>query len=135
MSRTLSPPKAGFLHLQRRDSSLRVAKGHRRPFGDHATMPKTYTKLYYHLVWSTKRRKPWIRPEIQDDLYAFVGHKCQQYGYRLCAVNGMQDHIHVVVYLGPSIPVSEAVGNLKGSSSRFCNRVLVVKPPFRWQAG
>ena len=98
-------------------------------------MPKAYTELYYHLVWATWRRDPIIRPETQDDLYAYIAHKCGAQGYGLCAVNGTDDHIHVVLQIGPTEAVADAVARLKGSSSHFCNQALDLESPFRWQAG
>jgi putative transposase len=98
-------------------------------------MGKAYTELYYHLVWATWKRNPAIRPEIQDDLYAYIAHKCKAYEYELYAVNGMEDHIHVVLRIDPTVPVAEAVGKLKGSASRFCNQSLDVLTTFQWQTG
>ena len=98
-------------------------------------MSKAHTELYYHLVWSTKYREPFIRPEIQGPLYTFIGHKCKQCGYGLHGVNGTEDHIHIVLDFGPTISVAQAVANLKGSSSRFCNRVFAGNPTLRWQTG
>lgn len=98
-------------------------------------MAKAYTELYYHLVWATWKRNPVIRPEIQNDLYAYVGHKCKMCGYELHAVNGMEDHIHVVLRIDPTVAVADAVGRVKGSASHFCNQALVFESPFQWQTG
>jgi len=36
-------------------------------------MANTFTSLHYHVVFSTKRREPWLRPEIQDRVWAYLG--------------------------------------------------------------
>ena len=99
------------------------------------TMDKAYTELYYHLVWATWNRYPFITPEIQGHLYRYLLHQCQEYAYDACAINGMEDHLHVVVRLGPTLSISEVTKKLKGSSSRFCNEELKLETPFKWQRG
>jgi REP element-mobilizing transposase RayT len=98
-------------------------------------MSKAYTELFYHFVWATWKRDPIIRPEIQEDLYTYIAHKCQAYGYELYAVNGMEDHVHVVLRVDPSVTIADVAGKLKGSASRFCNKALGFASKFQWQAG
>jgi REP element-mobilizing transposase RayT len=98
-------------------------------------MSKAYTELYYHLVWSTWNRKPLLEQKWRQALYPYVGRRCQAYGYHLYAVNGIEDHLHVVVRLDPAVSIAEAVGKLKGSSSHFCNRELDMETVFKWQEG
>ena len=98
-------------------------------------MSKAYTELYYHLVWATWKRDAVIHEEIQEGLYAYIAHKCKAYGYELYAANGMEDHIHVVLRVDPTVTVSDTVGKLKGSASRFCNKALGLASKFQWQAG
>ena len=98
-------------------------------------MSKAYTELYYHLVWATWKRQPFLRKPARQALFRYIAHKCQEYGYPLNAVNGVKDHVHVVVRLDPTVAVSEAVRKLKGSSSRFCNSTLEMETEFQWQEG
>ena len=98
-------------------------------------MSKAYTELYYHLVWATWKRHPLLKPEIQDDLYRYIRHKSKEYGYHLYEVNGMENHMHIVVRLPPAVSVAEAAHNLKGSASHFCNDSLDLETPFKWQEG
>ncbi len=76
-----------------------------------------YTELYYHVVWGTYNRHPMLRAGVQEDVYRFLVYKCEGYGYQLFAVNGMEDHIHLVLRLRPSVCVSEMISKLKGSSA------------------
>lgn len=98
-------------------------------------MPKAYTELYYHLVWATWKRHPFLKKQARPALCRYIAHKCQAYGYHLHAVNGVEDHMHVVLRLDPFVSVSEAVRKLKGSSSRFCNSELSLGTEFKWQEG
>ena len=98
-------------------------------------MSKAYTELYYHLVWATWKRNPFLVQQMQQHLYRYISHKCEECGYRIYAVDGMEDHIHLAVRLGPTVCVSEALRKLKGSSSHFCNNVLDLESAFKWQVG
>ncbi len=98
-------------------------------------MSKAHTKLFFHLTWATWRRHPFVVEDVQERLYRYVVRKCEEYGYQLFAVNGMEDHLHIVIRLQPYVSVSEAVRKLKGSTSHFCNRQLGLETIFRWQQG
>ena len=94
-------------------------------------MSKAWHQLFYHLNWSTARREPLIPEEAEDPLYRYIGSRGVAYGYKLLAVNGMEDHVHVVGSWPPTVSVKEAVQKLKGSSSHFMSSCK----PFRWQQG
>ena len=98
-------------------------------------MPKYYTSLYYHLVWATWRRYPLMVPNIQESIYKYVNFLCRQNGFELYAVNGIEDHIHVVTSLKPTTCISDVVKQLKGSSAHFCNNRLCHDGVFKWQQG
>ena len=74
-------------------------------------MSSYYTELYYHFVWATQGRLPLILPECQPILYKQIAHNSKGYGIR--AVNGIEDHVHVVLRLRPTDSVSSAVKLLK----------------------
>jgi len=76
-----------------------------------------YTRLFYHLIWSTKQRLPLIEPKQEPGLYAYLKRKANELGCRVLAINGMPEHIHLVMEIPAKISVAEAVKYLKGSSS------------------
>ena len=59
-------------------------------------MSKNYVELYYHFVWSTWRRSPFMIEEIQLPLYRYMMSVSRTHSFKLFAVNGIEDHIHVV---------------------------------------
>lgn len=95
----------------------------------------TFWRSYAHLVWATKNREPLIRPEFEDRLYVCMIDKAAELGCFVHAVNGVADHIHVVISIPPKHSVAWVVKNLKGSSSHFVNHVLAPGSPFAWQRG
>lgn len=92
-------------------------------------------ELYYHLVWSTKGREPFLHEGLEEQVYHFIENKCKHLGYGLLAINGMPDHVHLAIELPPAVSVSEAAKNIKGSSSYFVNQELVVEDWLYWQEG
>lgn len=76
-----------------------------------------FWKLYYHLVWATKNRLSLITPEMEGLLFAFLTAKARQLECTIDAINGMEDHIHLVISIPPKYSVAEIVQRLKGASS------------------
>ena len=91
----------------------------------------SYWKLFYHVVWATKDRLPLIRPEMEPALFDVMAAKGIKLGGTVFAVGGVENHVHLAVAIPPSIAVTEFVGQLKGSSSHFVNKVLGAE--FKWQ--
>lgn len=96
----------------------------------------SFWKHCYHIVWSTKGREPLICPEIEPRLYAYLAFKAGELGVYLYAINGTDDHGHIVAAIPPKHSVAWVVKMLKGSSAHFVNTEL--RPPglhFAWQRG
>ena len=97
-------------------------------------MPNTYTNLLFHIVYSTKYRKPTIKAEWRDDLYAYMGGIIrEEKGILLCA-GGMPDHVHLLAKLPPTIAVSDMLRLIKANSSKWANDRDDVRY-FEWQEG
>jgi putative transposase len=96
----------------------------------------TFWKHSYHIVWGTKERQPWLLPTIEPNLYAYLASKAGEVDTFLHAINGTEDHIHIIAAIPPKHSVAWVVKTLKGSSAHFINHVL--RPPgfhFVWQRG
>lgn len=89
----------------------------------------SYIQIFIHMVWATYQRQPLITPDIEPHMNRFLRVKCQEMGLKVLALNGMPDHVHLVVNFRASLSVSDAASALKGSSSHFINHRL--KQPFR----
>lgn len=95
-----------------------------------------FWRSFAHLVWTTKNREPLIRPEIEADLYSCLVGKAAELGCYVQAINGIADHVHLVISIPPKHSVATVVKNLKGASSHFINHALPAGPqPFAWQRG
>jgi REP element-mobilizing transposase RayT len=98
-------------------------------------MSNTYTSLHYHIVFSTKGREPWIAPEMEGRIWGHLATVARQYEMTPLKVGGLDDHIHLVVALPPTLAISKAVQLLKGSSSRWIRQSFSDLDIFHWQDG
>ncbi len=76
-----------------------------------------FTRLFYHLIWTTKNRLPLISPRIEESLYSYLTYKAGELGCRVLAINGLEDHVHLVIEIPPKAAVATVVRRLKGASS------------------
>ena len=60
-------------------------------------MSQTLTCLLVHLIFSTKNRVPIITPEVEPDLFAYMGGILKNYESRLLDAGGTSDHVHLLV--------------------------------------
>jgi len=95
----------------------------------------TYYKLVYHFIWRTKNHLPLLTPTIEARLFPYIGYKCKELGYFLHAIDGTEDHIHLLLSLTPSILVEDVAKNLKGASSHYINKETDLGEIFYWQDG
>jgi putative transposase len=93
-------------------------------------------QLYYHFVWATKDRLPLISPDKESHLYDFIIGKSDSLGAIVYAINGTDNHIHLVASVPPTIALSEFIKRIKGSSSHDWNQNLAIAGnAFAWQGG
>lgn len=92
-----------------------------------------YWHLFYHIVWSTKNREALITPEIEPHVYELIWGKAQNLAATVYALNGMSDHIHLIVSIPPKVAVATFIGQIKGVASTRLNQSSVGAHRFAWQ--
>jgi len=95
-----------------------------------------FWRSYAHLVWATHDRQPFLQPQIEEALYAYILKKAGELDNYIHAINGWNDHLHLVASVHPKHSVATVVQGLKGASSHYVNHGL--RPPkfhFGWQRG
>ena len=91
-----------------------------------------YWQLFYHIVWSAKNREPLLTPEVEPMIHGFLRSKAVGLGATVFALNGVQDHVHVVVSIPPKIAVAKFVGQIKAVGSTKFNKTGP-RQAFFWQ--
>lgn len=96
-------------------------------------MRRNKLALYLHLVWATWDRLAMITPEMERRVYRNIESEARKMGCTVLALNGMPDHVHLVVRLPTTITVADLVKQVKGVSSHFINQALDPPSQFKWQ--
>lgn len=97
-------------------------------------MGHTYTSSLFHCVFSTAERRPLLTAGMRERLYPYLGGIARQNGFRLMARGGTEDHLHLVISLPATMPLSKAVQLLKGGSSKWIGESFP-GIHFAWQEG
>ena len=95
-------------------------------------MSHTCGNTLLHLVFSTHERRPLIKPEFRDDLFAYLGGIIRQMNGTALIVGGTTDHIHMLVRIRPAHSPAEVARIVKTNSSRW---IRERSPDFAWQTG
>ena len=98
-------------------------------------MANTYTRLLYHVVFSTKYRAPVLQPAYRKELFRYFGGIAHAKGFILLEVNGVEDHVHLLVSIPAAMSVAKCVQLLKGNSSRWLHQVYGWDEFNCWQTG
>ena len=98
-------------------------------------MPNTYSQIYLHYVFSPKYRKGLINVEFEKELFKYITGIVKNLDQNLIKINGMPDHIHLLVRLRPSLAPSKFIQTVKTNSSRWITENKLIKGKFSWQTG
>ena len=79
----------------------------RVPQGRHI-MPNSYVINHAHIVFSTKGRLRTIREEMRPQLWGYMAGIAKNYGMKAIAVGGLEDHVHVLLDVGPILGIAKA---------------------------
>ncbi len=96
-------------------------------------MSQTCGNVVVHLIFSTKQRLPLITPEIRSDLFAYLGGIVREMGGTALIVNGIADHVHMLIRIRPVHSIAAMMRVIKTNSGKWIHRNG--HPKFAWQAG
>ena len=94
----------------------------------------SYTCLTYHIVFATKYRKPTIKDDICERLYEYMGGILRSNKGHMIQIGGVEDHVHILAGLSPTLAVSDVIREVKASSSKWLTDELRMAN-FKWQKG
>jgi len=98
-------------------------------------MPQSLAKVYIHVVFSTKDRRPAIGDEWRDALFGVLGAAANNIGCQSLLTGGVADHVHMLFQLSRTLSLSDAVGRIKSHSSWWVNQNHASTAMFHWQNG
>jgi REP element-mobilizing transposase RayT len=92
-----------------------------------------FIKVWIHLVWATKNRKPYLNDSIRQNVFKHIRENAITKNIYLDFVNGYTDHIHCLISLGADQTIAKTVQLIKGESSFWINKVELIEEHFEWQ--
>ena len=93
----------------------------------------SYVSSYYHCVLSTKERRPLITPQLRERLWPFLGGIARQNKLRALEIDGVEDHVHILLSLPSTMSIAKAMQSLKGVSSKWVHDNFPDLRHFAWQ--
>jgi putative transposase len=95
----------------------------------------SYTQLLYHLVIRTKASQPTLSLEHSDDLYRYIWGIIKNKNSKLYRINGVEDHVHILLSLHPTIAVADFIRDMKAESSKMLKRTPGFENFTAWSEG
>jgi putative transposase len=96
-------------------------------------MANVRNDVYLHLVWATRARQPLLTLERREVVFTEILRKSAERRCSVLAVNGVADHVHVLLHLATSTSIADLVHDLKGASAWLANQGE--GKGFAWQGG
>ena len=97
-------------------------------------MPSTHLSLFYHIVFSTKDRRPSIAPAWRERLHHYLGAVLKNLDGIPQGVGGIADHVHMLIGLRANHCLANVVRDIKANSSRWVHDEIGASR-FSWQEG
>ncbi|HLP56736.1 MAG TPA: IS200/IS605 family transposase [Fluviicola sp.] len=98
-------------------------------------MANTYTSIRIHFVFAVKFRRNLIHKSWKDELFKYMTGIIHNHQHQVLAINGVEDHVHILVGLNPNQSISELMKEVKASSSKWINDHRKTTTRFSWQEG
>jgi putative transposase len=95
----------------------------------------TYSQIYIQLVFAVKGRTSLIGASWEEELFKYITGIITKKDQKLLAINGMPDHIHVLIGMKPTCCLSDLVREVKKASNAFVKEKKFVTFKFDWQEG
>jgi len=96
---------------------------------------QSLSKVYLHIIFSTKDRRKFIESRIEMELYKYIAGILKNMKCTTIKIGGMSDHIHILNTLPRTITQSEMIGILKKDSSKWIKTKGNNYTNFHWQNG
>ena len=98
-------------------------------------MANTYTQIHIHAIFAVQNRQSLIGNDWCDDLYKYISGIVTNHDHKILQINGMPDHVHMLVGLRPTQSLSELMKYVKQDSTKWINQNKFVNGRFSWQKG
>jgi putative transposase len=94
----------------------------------------SFTSLAYHIVFSTKYRKPTLTGAVRDETYRYITGIISHRQGQLLEIGGVDDHVHLLTTCSPGIALADLARDIKANSSKWLHEEKQ-QAGFAWQTG
>ncbi|HET6891443.1 MAG TPA: IS200/IS605 family transposase [Pyrinomonadaceae bacterium] len=98
-------------------------------------MANTFSQIYIQTVFAVSGRLSLIRNDFKEEVYKYISGIVRNKKQKLISINGMPDHVHLLIGLRPAMALADLVQEIKVDSSDFINRKKWIRGKFAWQEG
>lgn len=98
-------------------------------------MANTYTQIHIQVGFTVQNRDCIIKETWKDELYRYISGIIKNNNHKVLAINGMPDHVHILIGMRPTQSLSDLMQDVKGESSKWINQKRFTKGKFSWQEG
>lgn len=98
-------------------------------------MAGTFSQIYIQYVFAVKGRENLLQKPWRDEVFKYIAGIIKGKNQKPIIVNGVADHVHILVGLKPAMSISDLVRDIKNNSSNFINAQKFLKEKFSWQEG
>src|SRR2546421_5962102 len=98
-------------------------------------MANTYSQIYIQTVFAVEKRQSLITPDFKEDLHKYITGIVTNQGQKRIVINGMPDHLHILIGFKPAMALADLVREIKADSTNFINERRLVHGRFNWQEG
>jgi REP element-mobilizing transposase RayT len=97
--------------------------------------PGNYTQMYVQLVFAVKNREATLDKSIRNRVFEYMSGIITSLNHKSIIVNGVANHVHILIGINPVISISNTVHDIKRGSSLFINQEKLCRGKFAWQEG
>ena len=98
-------------------------------------MAGTFSQIYIQVIFAVRNRNALIQPSWEDELYKYITGIVQKKGQKMIAINGVSNHIHLLIGMKPNCCLSDLIREVKKSSNIFIKENRFTQYKFQWQEG
>jgi len=98
-------------------------------------MAGSFTQIHIQIVIVVSGRNSHLMPEWRQVVFKYISGIIKQKGQKSLIVNGVSDHVHILLGLKPSMRLSDLVRDIKNNSSKYINEQVYLPFKFKWQKG
>jgi REP element-mobilizing transposase RayT len=98
-------------------------------------MPQSLSKIFIHIIFSTRGRYPFIKPAIEQELFAYIAQVLKEHGAQPMKIDGTEDHVHILCGLPRTMALCDLLEKVKKRSSKWIKTKGPHYRRFSWQGG